>query len=148
MDSFPGNGRDTTGGTDANDHDSEGTTRRGVLRASAVAVGTVGLGVGAVSTATANGKGGEAAVPNEDFRRDEAFSFEEWTGNRVKQTCEKGGNGIVLAEWTFHYEGEETTRTIYTRDNAIDTERTYTFTGNGDVDCGGFRLVPYSRSKK
>jgi len=136
---------DTTGVETATADDAGSPTRRRVLRGSLVAASALGLGLGAIGTAAAKGKGGEAAVPVEDYLPEKgAFSFVEPTGNIVKKTCEKGGNGIRLAEWTFRYAGEEELRSIYTRDNAIDTSRRYRFSGEGAVDCGGFFLTPFS----
>jgi hypothetical protein len=119
-------------------------TRRTVLRRSALVASAAALGAGAMGTATANGKGGQSAVPSDDYVPGRALHFEEWTGRLVRQTCDKGGNGIVLAEWRFHYEGEDEQRYIYTRDNAIDTSVKYTLAGKGATDCGEFYLTPFS----
>lgn len=124
--------------------DTSDPTRRRVLRGSIVTASALGLGLATSGTATATGKGGEAAVSDGDFQPTTEFSFVEPTGSGARKTCDKGGQGIVLAEWTFQYVGEDELRTIYTRDNAIETDERYQFTGNGQVDCGGFFLTPFS----
>jgi hypothetical protein len=107
MRSLNESGRDAVeDGTGSDDDDAGGLTRRAVLRESVISASAVGLSLGAVGTAAASGKGGQSAVPAEDYIPEEGhFHFDEATGNFVRKTCEKGGNGIVLAEWTFRYEG-------------------------------------------
>lgn len=101
-----------------------------------------------MGTAAAKGKGGKAAVPNEELPGDtRAFYFGKPTGELKRQTCEQGGNGIILAGWSFYYEGEDpeqTQRTLYTRDNAIDTSVRYVLQEPGTIDCGEFVLASYS----
>ncbi|MDG5774912.1 hypothetical protein VB773_15645 [Haloarculaceae archaeon H-GB2-1] len=143
-------GRCQSGESSESTGDSNGRSRRQILKRSALTVSAVGIGVGAMGTASANGKGGQSAVPEADYIPENgAFYFDEFTGKRVKKTCSTGGNGIILAEWTFHYEGEDESagRTIYTRDNAIDTTQRYAFSGKGTVDCDGFYLTPFSPAK-
>lgn len=134
--------------TDARPVDAKQVTRRNVL--TGVGTGAAGLLLGstATGTATAKGKGGKAAVPVEELPEDtRAFYFDEPTGKVDRKTCASGGNGIVLAEWTFYYDGEdpaETDRRIFTRDNAIDTSVRYTISDPGTIDCGEFVLATYS----
>ncbi|WP_053948428.1 hypothetical protein [Halolamina sediminis] len=128
--------------------DDSTTTRRRLL--AGVGAGATGLllGAGTMGTAAAKGKGGRAAVPVDELPDGtRTFHFDEPTGEFVRKTCEKGGNGIVLAGWSFYYEGEdpaETDRTLFTRDNAIDTAVQYTLSEPGTIDCGEFVLTTYS----
>lgn len=128
--------------------DSTTATRRQILTGAGASVAGLLVGASAMGTAAANGKGGKAAVPVEELPgATRAFYFEKPTGEFVRKTCEKGGNGIILAGWSFYYEGEdpaETDRTLYTRDNAIDRDVRYTLSEPGTIDCGEFVLTTYS----
>lgn len=142
--------------TDVDGSDTHRRTRRQIVRETFVSAAALGVGLGAAGTAGASGKGGNAAISKAEdestagnFRTDEAFEFDRRLGDDEvpfkRFTCDKGGQGIVLAGWWFSYVGEDTERKIYTRDNAIDTGETYTFNGKG-TDCGGFFLAPFSKS--
>lgn len=128
--------------------DTTTRTRRQLLAGAGASAAGLLLGAGAMGTAAASGKGGKAAVPVRELIGDtRAFYFKEFTGRIERKTCAQGGNGIPLAEWTFYYEGEdpeETSRKIFTRDNAIDTDVRYTLSEAGTIDCGEFVLATYS----
>lgn len=108
----------------------------------------LGFGLGATGTAAASGKGGEAAIDVGDFEPDKPFYFDRFTYSGNLKVCDKGGMGVFLAKWEFHYEDDPDTELfIWTRDNAIDTSQRYVFPGKGAVDCGGFYLSPFARDK-
>lgn len=128
--------------------DSTTATRRQLLTGAGVGAAGLLLGASAMGTAAATGKGGKAAVSVDELPVDtRAFYFGEPTGEFVRKTCDSGGNGIVLAGWSFYYDGEdpaETDRTLFTRDNAIDTDVRYRLSEPGTIDCGEFVLTTYS----
>ena len=119
-----------------------------MLRAAGASAAGLLAGVAAMGNGAAKGKGGKAAVDNDNLPEDtRAFYFDEPNGELKRKRCSKGGQGIVLAGWSFHYEGEdpsEVDRVIYTRDNAIDTDVRYVLAEPGTVECGDFVLANYS----
>lgn len=114
---------------------SIGISRRRVL-CGTVGAGTLLLGMGTVS---ADGQGGQAIVATEDFET-EPFEIKRSTGpndpDRKGYQCREPGREISLVGWKFVYEDEETVRTLYTRDNQINTNVTYHWAGRNE-DCNG-----------
>ena len=149
------------------DRSRTGLARRNVLKGGLTAVSLLTLGSGAVGTVGASqdtgrfneapGRGGEAVVPEEDFRGDEKFRITERTGDSafeidfVEFQCEGEGESILLVGWFFEYEGESERRTLYTRSNNIDTDVVYEWKpeGEGAKLCEGavedtdFLQTPY-----
>lgn len=145
---FPNFSTGETSSQDSRPADSTAATRRQILRSAGAGAAGLLLGGRTLGTAAAKGKGGKAAVSVDELPGDtRSFYFLEPTGEFVRKTCDKGGNGIVLAGWSFYYEGEdpdETDRTLFTRDNAIDTSVRYSLSDPGTIDCGEFVLTTYS----
>lgn len=127
------------------------TTRRRLLRGSAVSAGAVAFGLGATGAvgadqpevpgqAGAPGKGGEAVVPVNDFK-DEQFHILERpdpTESVIFECNEGNDRPILLVGWYFRYQSDETgARTLYTRDNNVETgeDVIYNWSGNGGKRC-------------
>lgn len=124
----------TQSSDDENGNDTQrDLTRRAVLHGAA---GTTVLALAAGGVA-ANGKGGQAFVHVDDFDADGTFEIEEGPfeapEDRRRFSCGNQGPGLSFPYWEFTYEGEDTVRRIYTRDNTIDTDATYRWTN--DKEC-------------
>lgn len=122
-------------------------SRRQLLSESVAASGALVLGIGAMGSVSASGKGGQAAVYKSDYREGQEFEVTK----RVESAgdvfdCERGGNGIYLAKWKIEYTDEDTEKAFFTRDNNVVTGEIYSWKppNGGSTDCGDFVLTPFS----
>lgn len=140
---------------DVDDNGRTGTvSRRRALKSGLSTAGALVFAGGAVGSAAASqetgrfndapGRGGEAVVPHDDFSENATFRIIERAGDPPRRIegvsfeCNEGdGKSIFLVGWHFRYAGEDEIRTLYTRSNNIDTERTFSWGGNGHKRCEG-----------
>jgi hypothetical protein len=134
----------------------EAVSRRGVLRNGVATAGALALGGAAVGAAAAKpgqagapGSGGEAVVPVADYA-DARFEIGRRTEGpeTVVFECNEGNDRpILLVGWTFSYVGEDAERTLFTRDNNVDTAPVYEWNSldRGAKRCDGLVQTPYRR---
>lgn len=120
---------------------SAGTSRRRLLQGATV-VGAVAIGVG---SASANGKGGQGVIAEDQFCPDCSFTIHEVPEERCSSLtadgscrdepllfqCRGEGTRIPFPWWYLEYTSGPLAGTLvrfYTRDNSISTEATYRWT--------------------
>lgn len=131
--------------------DPASRTRRHVLRSGVAAGGLLAFGVGGMSGVSAAdggrwndapGRGGQAVVPEDDYRADYPFSITGRTGDSEEeitgiffQCAGQKGEEIFLVGWKFEYD-EDDGGIFYSRSNNIDTEKDYAWK---PIDAGAKR---------
>jgi hypothetical protein len=149
-------GTDTDTRSNGSADDSTTTSRRRLLRNGVATASALVLGGAALGTATAKpgqvgapGSGGQAVVRLEDYReaRFEILGRTDGPETILFECNQGGGRPLLLVGWRFSYLDEDAERTMFTRDNNVDTDPVYTWNpaDRGATECEDVVVTPYRR---